>query len=132
MRRAKRLQRLHEASGDAEATPPHITPELLMPKPKAKPPASPGGDNTPGKKAKRKRESQENVSRDAKDADASVFRLRGAHGAPLSWRSGCSGPERLVLAGSSSAYARVEGVSGWSAAMTPQTSAGRRPARRAA
>ena len=62
MRRAKRLQRLHEASGDAEATPPHITPELLMPKPKAKPPASPGGDNTPGKKAKRKRESQENAS----------------------------------------------------------------------
>ena len=62
MRRAKRLQRLHEASGDAEATPPHITPELLMPKPKAKPPASPGGDNTPGKKAKRKRESQENVT----------------------------------------------------------------------
>ena len=62
MRRAKRLQRLHEASGDAEATPPHITPELLMPKPKAKPPASPGGDNTPGKKAKRKRESQENAT----------------------------------------------------------------------
>ena len=62
MRRAKRLQRLHEASGDAEATPPHITPELLMPKPKAKPPASPGGDNTPGKKAKRKRESQENTT----------------------------------------------------------------------